>query len=54
MKRFFFLLLLLPMLLVLPAAAEEADTEQIYDEQLEASGADELIDMLPEETRRFM
>ena len=52
--RFFFLLLLLPVLLVLPAAAEEADTEQIYDEQLEASGADELIDMLPEETRRFM
>lgn len=54
LKRFFFLLLLLPVLLALPAAAEEADTAQIYGEQLEASGADDLIDTLPEETRRFM
>lgn len=54
LKRFFFLLLLLPVLLALPAAAAEADTAQIYGEQLEASGADDLIDTLPEETRRFM
>ena len=54
LKRFFFPILLLPVLLALPAAAAEADTAQIYGEQLEASGADDLIDTLPEETRRFM
>lgn len=54
LKRFFFPILLLPVLLALPVAAEEADTAQIYGEQLEASGADDLIDTLPEETRRFM
>lgn len=39
-------------LLILPAAAQTAG--ELYDEQLEASGAQELWDKLPEETRRLL
>ena len=54
LKRFFFPILLLPVLLALPVAAAEADTAQIYGEQLEASGADDLTATLPEENLQAM
>jgi stage III sporulation protein AE len=38
-----------------PAAAKEApETQDYYEEQLEASGADDLPDKLPEETRKIL
>ena len=48
------LFLLLPLALILPASAEEQTTQEMYAEQLEASGADEVWDKLPEETRQLL
>lgn len=58
--RWIFLLVfvLLTMLLAatIPAAAEaeEPSADELYQEQLEASGAQEIWDKLPEETRRLL
>lgn len=57
MKRFFVVatvLLLLFFSPVLSASAEEKAADTLYQEQLEASGADALWDRLPEETRTFL
>lgn len=54
MKKRLLLLLLLPFLLLLPALAEETGTQDLYDEQLEASGAEQLFDNLPDETKAFL
>ncbi len=49
-----FLLVLLPMAIIPAAAEESSEVDEIYAEQLEASGAQELWDNLPEETRRLL
>lgn len=46
--------LLLFFIPALPTCAEEITVDDLYREQLEASGADTLWDMLPEETRAFL
>ena len=51
MKKFVMVLLLL-CLLTIPCAAEEYD--EFYEEQLEASGAEELTDVLPPETQELL
>lgn len=58
-RRIFLLVfVLLTMLLAatIPAAAEaeEPSADELYQEQLEASGAQEIWDKLPEETRRLL
>ena len=57
--RLFLLLLLFCLALALPAAAEGdasggSALDELYEEQLEASGADELWDSLPNQTRTLL
>lgn len=50
--KWMWLVLLFFALLTLPVTAET--TEEFYEQQFEASGADELFSLLPEETRVFL
>ena len=54
--RFLFCMLLLLSALALPPvlAEEEEDTDRLYQEQLEASGAEALFDSLPDGTRELL
>lgn len=54
--RFLFCMLLLLSALALPPvlAEEEGDTDRLYQEQLEASGAEALFDSLPDGTRELL
>ncbi len=53
MKKVWLLLGLLAMLLVLPCAAK-TDADELYTQQLEASGAEDLFDKLPDTTKDWL
>ena len=52
--KFLAVLSLLLCIFTVTAAAERGDTESFYAEQYEKSGADDIGDSLPEETRNYL